>query len=284
MTLKKTLFFGACWKKNPFTKTLIFWNVFWKNEIVFNFNAIVKFCLFWIFSIKTRYYTGNFFLPPPPKKNGGNREIFGGGKFFLVVKNRVLGEKKHYFKNKFFPPKPYFSRPKKTIFFRKSLRFPPLFDPFMGKGGGGKKKIPTAQKIHIALKYYLLIDSICFCNYIYFLINMDTSSSKAQVILGSSGRVISPPFQKKGPFFGGGGMFFWAKILNFLELGDIKNFGGTRVLNGPYWLHFRQIIGQYWPKNPHLKFQKYGIFEHFRGISETFFLKQYFCSKVPKND
>ena len=71
----------------------------------------------------------------------------------------------------------------------------------------------------------------------------------AQVIPGLTGRVISPPPQRKRAFFFWGGyVFFWAKVLNFLELGDIKNFGETRVLNGPDRPYFRLIIDRYWPK------------------------------------
>ena len=67
-------------------------------------------------------------------------------------------------------------------------------------------------------------------------------------------------------------MFFWAKLL--------QNFGETKALSGPYRLHFGRLSAE----NPHLKFQKYVLFGHFRGISETFFSKQEFWPKLPKND
>ena len=67
-----------------------------------------------------------------------------------------------------------------------------------------------------------------------------------------------------------------------MELGDIKNFGGTRVLSGPYRPRFGRLSADI-GRNPHLKFQKYGIFEHFRGISGTiFFQNKNFDQNCPK--
>ena len=109
-------------------------------------------------------------------------------------------------------------------------------------------------------------------------------SFPAQVIPGLSGRVISyPPPKKKRAFWGRRGMIFWVKILNFLNLGDIKNFGRTWELSGPYRPHFGRFSADCRPtsaENPHLKFQKYGIFEHFRGILETFFFKTRILTKI----
>ena len=87
-----------------------------------------------------------------------------------------------------------------------------------------------------------------------------------------------------------GGYVFLSQNPQFLELGDIKNFGGTRVLSGPSRPHFGRLSADYRPisaENSHLKLQKYGIFEHFRAISETFFFQNknfdQNCPKMIKN-
>ena len=78
-------------------------------------------------------------------------------------------------------------------------------------------------------------------------------------------------------------MYFWAKVLNFWSWVIKKN--SVRLefcadLIGHILTDYQPISAQ----KPHLEFQKYGIFEHFRGISETFFSKQEFWPKLPQND
>ena len=67
-----------------------------------------------------------------------------------------------------------------------------------------------------------------------------------------------------------------------MKLGDIKIFGETRVLSGPCRPYFGELSADIGPK-PTFEIQKYSIFEHFRGISETFFFKTRILTKMIKN-